>query len=195
MSVLWVLRWNQMGIWLKQWDGFCEDRPAKESLLYPVHQIGALDTLVTLVTLNGNWKKRTRSRASDGNSPAGNAGMRCCGSRLCLSSHPAGIFSSWQARKGPERSVGCIVVRFEEPAAAPSTPPVTPQCSCCSRTTVDAWWRSCDRADGLMGGPGKVADPPSSEEQVGSPATTAHAAMQTQEAATRGSDEELDEGF
>lgn len=100
----------------------------------------------------------------------------------------AGVFSARQAHKGPERSVGCFVVRVEEPAAAPSTHPFTPQRSCCSRTTADVWRRSCECADGLTGGRGRVAGPPSSEEQVGSPATTTHAAMQTQEAAARGID-------
>lgn len=121
--------------------------------------------------------------------------VRCCGSRLRLSSHPAGVFSARQAHKGPERSVGCFVVRVEEPAAAPSTHPFTPQRSCCSRTTADVWRRSCECADRLTGGRGRVADQPSSEEQVGSPATTTHAAMQTQEAAARGTDEELNESF
>lgn len=87
------------------------------------------------------------------------------------------LFSSrrrLQACRGPERSVGCFVVQVEEPVAAPLTAPFTPQRSCCGRTTADAWRPSCERADGLTGGRGRVDGLRCSEELVGSPATTTH---------------------
>lgn len=186
MYVLWILRWNQMGNWLKQWDGFCEDSPSRESLPYSAHQIGKW------AVSHSSWKlkkKRTRCCARSGNTPAENTWWGAVGvDSASLLIPPPSTSGAQKVQKGQS---GVLWSDLREPAAAPSTDPFTPQRSCCSRTTVDAWRRSCDRADGLTGGRGRVADPPSSEEQVGSPATTTHAAMQTQEAATRGSDEEL----
>lgn len=96
------------------------------------------------------------------------------------------LFSSrLQAHKGPERSVGAFVAKVEESAAARLTTSVTPQHSCCSRTTVDALRRSCECDDGLMGGRGKVDDLLSSEQLVGSPATATHSELGSGESTER----------
>lgn len=87
--------------------------------------------------------------------------------------HPAYVFSlAHPSLKCANVQKGQSVFVWPTSRSAPhhSFTAFTPQRSCCSRTTADAWRRNSEGADGLTGGRGRVGDR-LSEGRVCSPAT------------------------